>query len=74
MTLKSSGAFRKRRRRLSWGRRRRILLLEFLGREDPHEHVAAAIALGVALGFSPFLSFHIVLALLLIPTPGASPA
>ena len=63
MTLGRSGAFRKRRHRLSWGRRRRILLLEFLGREDPQEHVAAAIALGVALGFSPFLGLHLVLAL-----------
>jgi uncharacterized protein (DUF2062 family) len=63
VTLRNSGAFRKRRHRLSWGRRRRILLLEFLGREDPPEHVAAAIAMGVALGFSPFLGFHLVLAL-----------
>ncbi|HEV2062920.1 MAG TPA: DUF2062 domain-containing protein [Thermoanaerobaculia bacterium] len=63
MTFRSSGAFRKRRHGLSWRRRRRILLLEFLGREDSLEHVAAAIALGVALGFSPFLGFHLVLAL-----------
>ncbi len=66
MTFRNSGAFRKRHRhRLSWRRRRKILLLEFLGREEALEHVAAAIALGVALGFSPFLGFHIVLALLL---------
>lgn len=63
MTFRSSGAFRKRRHRLSWGRRRRILLLEFLGREESLERVAAAIALGVALGFSPFLGFHLLLAL-----------
>jgi uncharacterized protein (DUF2062 family) len=64
VTLRSSGAFRKRRHhRLSWGRRRRILLLELLGREEALERVAAAIALGVGLGFSPFLGFHLVLAL-----------
>ena len=64
MTLKRSGAFRKRHRhRLSWRRRRKILLLEFLGREEPTERVAAAIALGVGIGFSPFLGFHLVLAL-----------
>jgi uncharacterized protein len=64
VTFRKSGAFRKRRHhRLSWSRRRRILLLEFLGREDPLEHVAAAIALGVALGFTPFLGLHLVLAL-----------
>lgn len=65
MTLGRSGAFRKRRHRLSWRRRRKILLLEFLGREDPPESVAAAIALGVGLGFSPFLGFHLLLALAL---------
>ena len=64
MTLRNSGAFRKRHRhRLSWRRRRKILLLEFLGREEPAERVAAAIALGVGIGFSPFLGFHLVLAL-----------
>ena len=64
MSFRSSGAFRKRQRHpLSWGRRRRIILLEFLGRADPIESVAAAIALGVGLGFSPFVGFHLVLAL-----------
>lgn len=64
MTWRTSGVFRKRHRhKLSWGRRRRILLLEFLGREDPPEHVAAAIALGVTMGFTPFLGLHLVLAL-----------
>ncbi|MGH9399676.1 MAG: DUF2062 domain-containing protein [Thermoanaerobaculia bacterium] len=63
MSLRGSGAFRKRRHPLSWGRRRRILLLELLGREDPTESVAAAVALGVGLGFTPFVGFHLVLAL-----------
>jgi uncharacterized protein len=62
--LKRSGAFRKRHRhRLSWRRRGKILLLEFLGRAEPLERVAAAIALGVSIGFSPFLGFHLLLAL-----------
>ena len=66
MKFGDSGAFRKRHHhRLSWGRRRRILLLEFLGREDPIENVAAAIALGVGLGFTPFLGLHLLIALAL---------
>jgi uncharacterized protein len=64
MSFKRSGAFRKRHRhRLSWRRRGKILLLEFLGREEPLERVAAAIALGVGIGFSPFVGFHLLLAL-----------
>src|SRR5262245_21088221 len=62
--FRRSGAFRKRHRhKLSWRRRGKILLLELLGREEPIERVAAAIALGVALGLSPFLGFHLLLAI-----------
>ena len=46
-----------------WRRRWRVLLLDWLGREEPPERVAAAIALGVGVGFSPFLGFHFLLAL-----------
>ncbi len=38
-------------------------MLDWLGREEPHERVAAAIALGVGIGFSPFLGAHFLLAL-----------
>jgi uncharacterized protein len=44
------------------GRWRRIVL-HLLGREDPPEKVAAAFALGVAIGFSPLIGFHTVIAL-----------
>ena len=64
MKFHHSAAFRKRHRhQLSWRRRRKLLLLELLGREEPIEHVAAAIGLGVAVGFSPFVGFHLVIAL-----------
>jgi uncharacterized protein (DUF2062 family) len=57
-------AFRRRRfHPHSWGRRAKILLLDLLGREESPERVAAALALGVGIGFSPFLGAHIWLAL-----------
>ena len=56
-------AFKRRRHPFSWRRRWRILLLDWLGREEPPERVAAAIALGVGVGFSPFLGVHFLLAL-----------
>ena len=65
MKLFTSRAFMRRRHPLSWKRRWRILLLDWLGREEPAERVAAAIALGVGVGFSPFLGLHFVLALAL---------
>lgn len=40
-----------------------MLLLDLLGREETPERVAAAIAIGVAVGFSPFLGAHIWIAL-----------
>jgi len=57
-------AFRRRRHyRLSWRRRAKLLLLDLLGREESPERVAAAIALGVGIGFSPFIGFHFWFAL-----------
>lgn len=38
-------------------------MLDLLGREESSERVAAAIALGVAVGFSPFVGLHFVMAL-----------
>ncbi len=46
-------------------RRWRVLVLDLLGREESPERVAAAIGLGVAIGFSPFVGVHFVLALAL---------
>lgn len=54
-----------RKRRWSWKRRRLKLLLDLMGREQPPERVAAALALGVAVGLSPFIGFHFILAILL---------
>jgi len=57
-------AFRRRKHHpLRWRRRFRILVLELLGREEPPERVAAAIALGIGIGFSPFIGLHIWIAL-----------
>lgn len=57
-------AFRRRHRhKLSWRRRAKILLLDLLGREESPERVAAAIALGVGIGFSPFIGAHFWIAL-----------
>ena len=63
MKLFTSRAFMRRKHPLSWKRRWRILLLDWLGREEPAERVAAAIALGVGVGFSPFLGLHTLLAI-----------
>ncbi len=57
-------AFRRRRfHRLKMRRRWKVLVLDLLGREESPERVAAAIALGIGIGFSPFIGFHIWLAL-----------
>lgn len=57
-------AFRRRRfHRLKLRRRWKVLVLDLLGREESPERVAAAIALGIGIGFSPFIGFHIWLAL-----------
>jgi uncharacterized protein (DUF2062 family) len=59
-------AFRRRKiHRWTWRRRWRVLVLDLLGREESPERVAAAIGLGVAIGFSPFVGLHFVLALAL---------
>jgi uncharacterized protein (DUF2062 family) len=63
MRLPTTRAFRRREHPFSWKRRWRILVLDWLGREEPHERVAAAIALGVGIGFSPFIGAHFLLAL-----------
>jgi uncharacterized protein len=63
MKIFATRAFRPRRHPFSWKRRWKILVLDWLGREEPPERVAAAIALGVGVGFSPFLGVHFLLAL-----------
>jgi uncharacterized protein len=63
MKILTTRAFRRRRHPFSWRRRWRVLVLDWLGREEPPERVAAAIALGVGVGFSPFLGVHFLLAL-----------
>jgi len=65
MKLTDSRAFRKRRHRLKWRRRSRVMLLELLGREETPERVATAIGLGVGIGFSPFIGLHLAIALVL---------
>ncbi len=65
MRFPTPRALRRRRHPLQWKRRWRVLLADWLGREEPPERVAAAIALGVGVGFSPFLGFHILLAIAL---------
>ncbi|HLN57230.1 MAG TPA: DUF2062 domain-containing protein [Thermoanaerobaculia bacterium] len=62
--LPISRAFRRRRfHPLTWRRRWKVLVLDLLGREESPERVAAAIAVGIGVGFSPFLGFHIWIAL-----------
>ena len=54
-----------KRRRRSLKRRGLVLLLELMGREERPERVAAAVALGVGVGLSPFIGFHFILAVVL---------
>ncbi|HEX9149653.1 MAG TPA: DUF2062 domain-containing protein [Thermoanaerobaculia bacterium] len=57
-------AFRRRRKHpLKLSRRWKVLLLDLLGREEPPERVAAAIALGIGVGFSPFMGIHFLIAI-----------
>jgi uncharacterized protein (DUF2062 family) len=57
-------AFRRRQKHpLKLSRRLKVLLADLLGREEPPDRVAAAIALGVGIGFSPFIGAHFVLAI-----------
>ena len=64
MKLPIPRAFRRRRKHpLKLSRRWRVLLLDLLGREEPPERVAAAIALGIGVGFSPFMGVHFLVAI-----------
>ncbi len=64
MKFHVSRAFRRRKLHpLTWRRRWKVFVLDLLGREESPERVAAAIAVGVGVGFSPFIGFHIWLAL-----------
>jgi uncharacterized protein len=64
MKLTFPRAFRRRRKHpLKLSRRWRVLLLDLLGREEPPERVAAAIALGIGVGFSPFMGAHFLVAI-----------
>ncbi|MDQ2871374.1 MAG: DUF2062 domain-containing protein [Acidobacteriota bacterium] len=66
MKLPTTRAFRRRKvHRWRWRRRWKVLVLDLLGREESPERVAAAIGLGVAIGFSPFIGLHLVMALAL---------
>jgi uncharacterized protein (DUF2062 family) len=60
-----TGDTTRRRRRRSLKRRSLKLLLDLMGREQPPERVAAAVALGVGVGLSPFIGFHFILAVVL---------
>jgi uncharacterized protein (DUF2062 family) len=53
------------RRRRSLKRRWVQLLVELMGRAETPERVAAAVALGVGVGLSPFIGFHFILAVVL---------
>jgi len=64
MKLHLPRAFRRRRKHpLKLSRRSKVLLLDLLGREEPPERVATAIALGIGVGFSPFMGVHFLLAI-----------
>ena len=57
-------AFARRRfHPLTWKRRWKIFVLDLLGREESPERIAAAIAVGIGVGLSPFIGFHIWIAL-----------
>lgn len=60
-----SGESTTKKRRRSLKRRRLRLLLDLMGRVDAPERVAAALALGVGVGLSPFIGFHFILAVVL---------
>ena len=64
MNFQIPRAFRRRRKHpLKLSRRWKVLLLDLLGREEPPERVAAAIALGIGVGFSPFMGIHFLIAI-----------
>ena len=53
------------KRRISLRRRALKLLLDLMGRQESPERVAAALALGVGIGLSPFIGFHFLMAIVL---------
>ena len=53
------------KRRMSLRRRGLKLLLDLMGRQESPERVAAALALGVGIGLSPFIGFHFLMAIVL---------
>jgi hypothetical protein len=55
----------RRRRKRSLRRRALKVLLRLMRREESLERVAAAVALGVGVGLSPFIGFHFFLAIAL---------
>lgn len=64
MNFPVSRAFRRRRKHpLKLSRRWKVLLLDLLGREEPPERVAASLALGIGVGFSPFMGVHFLIAI-----------
>jgi uncharacterized protein len=64
MKWQTPRAFRRRRLHpLKLSRRLKVMLADLLGREEPPERVAAAIALGIGVGFSPFLGIHFLIAI-----------
>ena len=66
MKFPRTRAFRRRHTHpLRWRRRWKILVLDLLGREESPDRVAAAIGLGVGIGFSPFVGTHLLIALAL---------
>lgn len=53
------------RGRRSLRRRGLRILLDLMGRQESPERVAAAVALGVGIGLSPFIGFHFIMAIVL---------
>jgi uncharacterized protein (DUF2062 family) len=51
--------------RRSLRRRGLKILLDLMGRQESPERVAAAVALGVGIGLSPFIGFHFIMAIVL---------
>lgn len=63
--MSASGDTTSRRRRRSLRRRSLRVLLRLMSRAESMERVAAAVALGVGVGLSPFIGFHFFLAIAL---------
>ena len=63
--MSDEGQITGRRRKRSMRRRALKVLLRLMRREESLERVAAAIALGVGVGLSPFIGFHFFMAIAL---------